>query len=163
MGRRSGAITPSWAGYCEFRPPFALAARFECLWSVDAAVAVSGYGFAPYGPPEYGLPANGGLRAAGAITRQRRIELPAGELHYSVRFRPGMANTFLKTLADALADHEGFMGCGGAAPDGAAGAGARAGRCGGSVRRGIARSGAGEWRAAGHRGDGGRARHSGRG
>jgi AraC-like DNA-binding protein len=94
------------AAYREFRPPPALAACVECLWSVDAAVAVPNYGVAPDGCLDIVYSASGGLRAVGAMTRERRFELPAGERHCGVRFRPGMANAFLKTPADELTDCE---------------------------------------------------------
>ena len=94
------------AAYREFRPPPHLAAWVECLWSVDAAVTVPDYGVAPDGCLDIVHSPGGGLRAVGAMTRERRFELPARDRHCGVRFRPGMASAFLRTAAVALTDSD---------------------------------------------------------
>jgi len=94
------------AAYREFRPPPHLAAWVECLWSVDAAVMVPDYGVAPDGCLDMVYSPGGGLRAVGAMTRERRFELPAGDRDCGLRFRPGMASDFLKTPAAGLTDSE---------------------------------------------------------
>ena len=46
----------------------------------------------------------GGLRVIGAMTSERRYDLPAGSRSIGIRFRPGMARAFFRIPAHKLTD-----------------------------------------------------------
>jgi len=89
--------------YREQAPPAALARWVECLWTLDCAAPMAGYGVAPDGCLDIVYSPADGLRAIGAMTVEQRYDLEPARI-CGVRFRPGMAGAFLKAPAAELTD-----------------------------------------------------------
>lgn len=92
--------------YREQPPPAALAPWVECLWSVDLPAGTPPYAVPPDGCLDIVYSSDAGLRAIGAMTTERRYDLPATARLCGVRFRPAMAGAFLKTEPARLTDLE---------------------------------------------------------
>src|ERR1022692_2953901 len=90
--------------YREKAPPPALARWVECSWSVVTPEAVVGYPVRPDGCLDICFDREQGLRAVGAMTTEKRYDLPAGSQMVGIRFRPGMAGLFLRAATPALTD-----------------------------------------------------------
>lgn len=95
------AVSP----YCEHAPPPGLAPWIECFWTLETGAPIPGYAVAPDGCLDIVFSQDEGLRAIGAMTAERRYDLGAARI-CGVRFRPGMAATFLKAPAAELTDRE---------------------------------------------------------
>ena len=75
----------------------------ECLWSVDAPEALRGYSVLPDGCIDI-IYASGRLQVTGAMSREKRFDLPAGTRTIGIRFHPGMAGHFLRLPAQEITD-----------------------------------------------------------
>jgi AraC-like DNA-binding protein len=91
--------------YREQAPPPSLAPWIECFWTLEAASPIPGYAVPPDGCLDIVFSQAEGLRAIGAMTAERRYDLPAARV-CGVRFRPGMAAPFLRAPAGGLTDLE---------------------------------------------------------
>ena len=90
--------------YREYRPPPGLEPVVACLWenepTEDRAQRI-----VPDGCVDLVWEAGRELVIAGADTRARTVELPAGSRSSGVRLRPGAAGAFLGMPASELRDH----------------------------------------------------------
>jgi AraC-like DNA-binding protein len=80
-----------------------LARWVECVWSVETTEPLRGYAVRPDGCLDI-LYSAAGLEAVGAMTSERRYDLPADASTCGLRFRPGMAASFLGIPAAELTD-----------------------------------------------------------
>jgi AraC-like DNA-binding protein len=90
--------------YREQAPPPGLARWVECSWSVATAEALVGYPVRPDGCLDIVFDREQGLRVVGAMTTEKRYDLPASSQMLGIRFRPGMAGLFLQAAPPALTD-----------------------------------------------------------
>src|ERR1700733_9838035 len=88
------------------QPPIASLSRWvECGWSLDSSgAAVTGHSVPPDGCVDIVYDRNQGLSAIGAMTVQRNFSYPKGAFITGIRFRPGMAGTFLGVAPAELTD-----------------------------------------------------------
>jgi AraC-like DNA-binding protein len=90
--------------YCE-QPPIAPLTRWvECGWILNSAEAVDGHRVPPDRCLDIVYDRSDGLRAIGAMTRERRFHFPRGAFLTGIRFRPGMAGSFLGVRPAELTD-----------------------------------------------------------
>jgi AraC-like DNA-binding protein len=75
----------------------------ECVWSVESAEAVEGYAVRPDGCLDI-LYSAAGLQVVGAMTAEQCHNLAAESITCGLRFRPGMAASFLRVPAAELTD-----------------------------------------------------------
>jgi len=75
-----------------------LAPYVECFWSIAAGEALPEYPVLPDGCVDivYAPSTGPGVGLVGTMTQARRFPLPAGEFQMGVRFRPGMAGSFVR-------------------------------------------------------------------
>jgi len=90
--------------YQERRPQTPWARWIECSWSVVTTEPVCGYPVRPDGCLDIVFDRESGLRAIGAMTREQRYHLAAGSLLMGIRFRAGLARSFLRIAPAALTD-----------------------------------------------------------
>src|SRR5271154_924310 len=76
----------------------------ECSWFLDTSEAVTGHRVPPDGCLDIVYNRSNGLRAIGTMTREQRFHFPEGAQLAGVRFRPGMAGTFLGVSPAELTD-----------------------------------------------------------
>ena len=83
--------------YREHKPPASLAPYVECFWSIDPGNALPDYPVLPDGCVDivYAPTLANGLQLVGAMTKTVKFALPAEEFRAGVRFRPGMASSFV--------------------------------------------------------------------
>jgi AraC-like DNA-binding protein len=87
------------------QPPKAPLSRWiECGWYLDTGQAVTGHRVPPDGCLDIVYDHATGLRAIGAMTREQHFHFPDGAEVAGVRFRPGMAGTFLGVAPAELTD-----------------------------------------------------------
>lgn len=90
--------------YCERVPTVLLSPWVECVWALESETAVVGYPVRPDACLDILYERGRGLRAIGAMTSQQRFDLAPGACLVGVRFRPGMASSFLGVSAVKLTD-----------------------------------------------------------
>ncbi len=94
--------------YLEQLPSPPLSRWLECGWFMQSAGVVQGHPVPPDGcidiVYERGSDQGSGLRAIGTMTKQQRFDYPRGAFLAGVRFRPGLARTFLGVSAAELTD-----------------------------------------------------------
>ena len=90
--------------YCEHSPITPLHRWVECGWSLNSGESVTGHRVPPDGCLDIVYDRYHGLRAIGAMTMQRHFHFPQGAYLTGVRFRPGMAGTFLGVSPAELTD-----------------------------------------------------------
>ncbi len=93
--------------YREEPPPAALSRWIECVWSVQTTTVFPAHRVPPDGCIDFVFDHQNGLRIAGAMTVEQRFDLPAQASQSGIRFRPGMARTFLGLPPVEVTD--GFM------------------------------------------------------
>ena len=76
----------------------------ECCWSMETDAPLAAYPVRPDGCLDILFSREEGLRVVGAMTAERRFDLPAMSLSVGVRFRPGMAGSFLGWAPGELTD-----------------------------------------------------------
>jgi AraC-like DNA-binding protein len=81
--------------YLEVTPVSALSPWVECAWSLDSVEPVFEHRVPPDGALDLVYDRRNGLRAVGTMTRQQSFDFPDGASMAGIRFRPGMARTFL--------------------------------------------------------------------
>jgi AraC-like DNA-binding protein len=87
------------------QPPRAPLSRWvECAWVLDSAQPVAAHRVPPDGCLDIVYDRSHGLRAIGAMTKEQRFHFPEGASLTGVRFRPGMAGTFLGVSPAELTD-----------------------------------------------------------
>jgi AraC-like DNA-binding protein len=90
--------------YTEYTPDARLERWVECTWSVEAASPVLDFPVRPDGCLDLLYSPATGLDLVGAMTREQRYDLAAGERRVGLRFRPGMARRFLRMGVAELCD-----------------------------------------------------------
>jgi AraC-like DNA-binding protein len=87
------------------QPPIAPFSRWvECGWFLDSAQPIAGHRVPPDGCLDIVYDRTDGLRVIGTMTREQRFHFPQGAQLAGIRFRPGMAGTFLGVHAVELTD-----------------------------------------------------------
>jgi len=87
------------------QPPLAPLSRWvECSWFLDTTEAVPGHRVPPDGCLDIVYDRLNGLRAIGTMTREQRFHFPKGAQLAGIRFRPGMAGSFLGASPAELTD-----------------------------------------------------------
>lgn len=81
-----------------------LASWLECGWRVETREPVASYAVRPDGCLDILYSREEGLRVVGAMTAERRLDLPAGASAAGIRFQPGMAGAFLHAAPGELTD-----------------------------------------------------------
>jgi AraC-like DNA-binding protein len=76
----------------------------ECGWFLNSDQAVAGHRVPPDGCLDIVYDRSDGLRAIGAMTTEQRFHFPRGAYVAGIRFRPGMAGTFLGLSPAELTD-----------------------------------------------------------
>jgi AraC-like DNA-binding protein len=87
--------------YREQPAPRALSRWIECAWSIETAAPLHAYPVRPDACIDIVYSA-AGLQLVGAMTVERRFDLAANALTAGIRFRPGMAPSFLRIPAIEL-------------------------------------------------------------
>jgi AraC-like DNA-binding protein len=94
--------------YCEQPPTAALGRRVECAWYLDSPQAPIAHRVPPDGCLDIvydrGSDGGSGLRAIGTMTVQQQFDFPKGASMTGIRFRPGMAGSFLGVPPAELTD-----------------------------------------------------------
>jgi len=90
--------------YCEQPPAASLAHWVECVWLLQSESAVNGYRVPPDGCLDIVYDRQHGLRAIGTMTQEQRFDFSEGVCMAGIRFRPGMAGTFLGVSPAELTD-----------------------------------------------------------
>jgi AraC-like DNA-binding protein len=90
--------------YREQAPDGSLRRWVECGWSLDCGAAPPEHRVAPDGCVDIVYDRDHGLRVIGAMTVEQRFQFAAGAAQTGVRFRPGMAGTFLGLPLAELTD-----------------------------------------------------------
>jgi AraC-like DNA-binding protein len=90
--------------YTEHKPHGDLTRQVECVWSINATAAVSGWPVRPDGCMDLWYAPGIGLAAVGTMTCERRHNVPAGAQWLGLRFQPGMARRYLGIGAAELVD-----------------------------------------------------------
>jgi AraC-like DNA-binding protein len=90
--------------YREQPPDPRLAPWVECTWSLHVDQPVQAYPVRPDGCLDLIYTSATGLQVVGAMTTERRFDLPAGARTFGIRFRPGMAAPFFRLNAAELTD-----------------------------------------------------------
>src|SRR5579862_3623170 len=86
-------------------PPVAPLSRWvECSWFLDTPEAVAGHRVPPDGCLDIVYDRANGLRAIGTMTHEQRFHFPTGAHLAGIRFRPGMAGSFLDVAPAELTD-----------------------------------------------------------
>lgn len=76
-------------------PTAPLSRWVECAWFLNSPEAVSGHRVPPDGCLDIVYDRANGLRAIGTMTKEQQFHFPKGAYLAGVRFRPGMAGSFL--------------------------------------------------------------------
>ncbi|MGP0075398.1 MAG: helix-turn-helix domain-containing protein [Bryobacteraceae bacterium] len=90
--------------YSEQAASVPLSRWVECAWSLESASGVSEHRVAPDGCVDILYDRRDGLRAVGTMTVEQRFNYHEGASMTGVRFRPGMARTFLRLSSAELTD-----------------------------------------------------------
>jgi AraC-like DNA-binding protein len=91
--------------YLEQAPIASISRWVECGWFLDSSgAAVTGHGVPPDGCVDIVYDRCQGLSAVGAMTVQQHFHYPQGAFIAGLRFRPGMAGTFLGVSPAELTD-----------------------------------------------------------
>jgi AraC-like DNA-binding protein len=90
--------------YRERPPDLRLARWVECSWTLQCDQPFPAYPVRPDGCLDLIYAPANGAQAVGAMTTERRFDLPARSPTLGIRFRPGMAGTFLGVAASELTD-----------------------------------------------------------
>jgi AraC-like DNA-binding protein len=90
--------------YVEQKPPAELARWIECAWSLEVTTPQRAHAVRPDGCMDILYSPSAGLEVVGTMTREQRFDLGAGDLRVGLRFRPGMARSFLRLDAEELRD-----------------------------------------------------------
>jgi AraC-like DNA-binding protein len=90
--------------YREQTPDGSLRRWVECGWSLDCGAAPPEHRVAPDGCVDIVYDREQGLRVVGAMTVEQRFQFSSGASQTGVRFRPGMAGTFLDLPVAELTD-----------------------------------------------------------
>src|SRR2546423_14538745 len=80
--------------YLEHAAPPALARTVECSWRVQSPDSLQGFLVMPGGRLDIIYTRDKGLQAIGAMTFERRFDLPAGTFWTGLRFQAGLAGSF---------------------------------------------------------------------
>jgi AraC-like DNA-binding protein len=97
------------AVYYEQAPGTSLSRWVECSWFLESADAISSHRVSPDGCVDIVYDRDQGLRVIGAMTVEQRYQFPQGAAMTGVRFRPGMAGTFLGVSPGELTDGSAFL------------------------------------------------------
>jgi uncharacterized protein DUF6597 len=81
-----------------------LARWVKCLWCVQSSQPIRGYPVRPDGGLDILYSRDEGLRVVGTMTAELRIDVPPDARTVGIRFRPGMAGTFLDAAPGELTD-----------------------------------------------------------
>ena len=81
--------------YWEQPPPASLARWIECAWCLSSDTPVDAHRVPPDGCLDIVYDRRNGLRAIGTMTVEQRFAFPGGAAVTGIRFRPGMARSFL--------------------------------------------------------------------
>jgi AraC-like DNA-binding protein len=92
--------------YRERPPSDALARWVECVWCLEGGGAIEGYAVPPDGCIDIVIECGKGPRVVGAMTKQQTFDFAEGAAFAGVRFKPGMARSFLGISAAELTDAE---------------------------------------------------------
>jgi AraC-like DNA-binding protein len=76
----------------------------ECIWSLETAQDILNYPVLPDGCVDILFSSGGSLEIVGPMTRRQLFRMPAGTRLAGVRFRPGMASSFLQLPVYSLTD-----------------------------------------------------------
>ena len=90
--------------YAEHKPEDEIARWVECTWSIKPSVPVRGFPVRPDGCVDLLYSHAEGLAVVGPMTREQRFDLRAEDVRIGLRFRPGMARSFLRIGAAELCD-----------------------------------------------------------
>ena len=90
--------------YCEQAPTASLARWVECGWFLQTDEAVAAYRVPPDGCVDLVYDRRHGLRVTGTMTVEQRFDFPNGAYLTGIRFRPGMAGSFLGVSPAELTD-----------------------------------------------------------
>lgn len=82
----------------------ALGRSVECGWLLHSHKAITGHRVPPDGCLDIIYDRTHGLRAIGTMTTEQRFDYPEGAWLAGIRFRPGMAGTFLGVSPAELTD-----------------------------------------------------------
>lgn len=85
-------------------PAAPLSRWVECAWFLNSAEAVSGHRVPPDGCLDIVYDRANGLRAIGTMTKEQQFHFPKGAYLTGIRFRPGMAGSFLHIPPVELTD-----------------------------------------------------------
>jgi len=96
--------------YREQAPGGPLARWVECAWLLEAGEGVPEHRVAPDGCVDILYDREQGLRVVGAMTVEQRFQFPPGAAMAGIRFRPGMAGTFLGVSPAELTDGTAALG-----------------------------------------------------
>jgi AraC-like DNA-binding protein len=88
--------------YREHAAPPAVARTVECSWDVRSPDYLQGFSVMPDGCLDIIYTRDNGLQAIGAMTFERRFDLPAGTFWAGLRFQPGLAGSFFGVPASEL-------------------------------------------------------------
>jgi AraC-like DNA-binding protein len=90
--------------YREQSPIVPLSRFVECGWFLNSTEPVIGHRVPPDGCVDIVYDCSNGLRAIGTMTREQHFHYPEGASVAGIRFRPGMAGTFLGVRPVELTD-----------------------------------------------------------
>jgi len=90
--------------YAEHKPQDGIARWVECTWTIEPAGPVRAFPVRPDGCMDLLYSRDAGLAIVGPMTREQRFDLAAGDQRTGLRFRPGMARSFLGIGAAELCD-----------------------------------------------------------
>lgn len=90
--------------YREAAPTGSLSGWVECAWFLESPTPVREHRVAPDGCVDIIYDRDSGLRVIGTMTVERRFDYAGGAAVAGIRFRPGMAATFLGSSPAELTD-----------------------------------------------------------
>ena len=90
--------------YQQHPPPASHARWIECAWLLQSETAVDAHRVPPDGCLDIVYGPGRGLRAIGTMTVEQRFQFPENVWLTGIRFRPGMAGTFLGVSPAELTD-----------------------------------------------------------
>jgi AraC-like DNA-binding protein len=101
----SGKIQIVVSRYREFAAPPRLKAFVECYWALEPGDPLPAYPVLPDGCTDIVATPGEGLQIVGTMTRAQHFAVPGTGRAFGIRFRPGMASSFLRLPATESTDH----------------------------------------------------------